>query len=172
MAALTGRQAQRPRTAEAGPGRSDTASARPGPHRNQYQARDVQKHVILGARLTLVIIVTGLIVACGSHRPGAAPPASLVTGTVAAGPVAPQARPGVPATRPVRGVAVEALRGNQVMATAYTDKAGRYKLRLQPGAYLIRTQSDKYLSRQASKTVTLSRGQKLTVNLVFDTGIR
>jgi len=78
----------------------------------------------------------------------------------------------VPATRAVRGATVEALRGNQVMATAYTDEAGRYELRLQPGTYLIRTQTDKYLSRQASKTVTLSRGQKLTVNLVFDTGIR
>jgi hypothetical protein len=128
--------------------------------------------VILGARLALVIIVMGLIVACGSYRPGAAPPTSLVTGTVAAGPVTPLARPGQPATSPVRRAAVEALRGNQVMATAYTDEAGRYKLRLQPGTYLIRTQSDRYLSRQASKTVTLSRGQKLTVNLVFDTGIR
>jgi hypothetical protein len=58
------------------------------------------------------------------------------------------------------------------MATAYTNGVGRYELRLQPGTYLIRTQSDKYLSRQASKTVTLSRGQRLTVNLLFDTGIR
>ena len=134
--------------------------------------RDVQTHVILGARLTVLIILTGLSVACGSHRPGTAPPASLLTGTVAAGPVAPLARPGVPATRAVQGATIKALHGNQVMATAYTNQAGRYELRLQPGTYLIRTQSDKYLSRQASKTVTLSRGQKLTANLVFDTGIR
>jgi hypothetical protein len=134
--------------------------------------RDVQTHVILGARLTVLIILTGLIVACGSYRSQAGPPASQVTGTVAAGPVAPLARPGVAATRAVRGATVEALRGNHVMATAYTDEAGRYELKLQPGTYLIRTQSDKYLSKQASKTVTLSRGQKLTVNLVFDTGIR
>jgi hypothetical protein len=134
--------------------------------------RDVQRHVILGARLTVLIILTGLMVACGSYRPTAGPPASLVTGTVAAGPVAPLARPGVPATRAVRGATVEALRGNHVMATAYTNGAGRYELKLQPGTYLIRTQSDKYLSREANKTVTLSRGQKLTVNLVFDTGIR
>jgi hypothetical protein len=134
--------------------------------------RDVQALVILGARLTVLIIVAGLSVACGSYRPGAGPPASLVTGTVAAGPVAPLARPGVPATRAVRGAIVKALRGNQVMATVYTNEAGRYEIRLRPGTYLIRTQSDKYLSREASKTVTLSRGQKLTVNLVFDTGIR
>ncbi len=134
--------------------------------------RDVQALVILGARLTVLIIVAGLSVACGSYRPGAGPPASLVTGTVAAGPVAPLARPGVPSTRAVRGASVKALRGNQVMATAYTNEAGRYELRLRPGTYLIRTQSDKYLAKEASKTVTLSSGQKLTVNLVFDTGIR
>jgi Carboxypeptidase regulatory-like domain len=125
----------------------------------------------LGTRLTVLAIIAGLAVACGSQRPGAGPPASLVTGTVAAGPVAPLAQPGVPATRAVPGTTVEALRGNQVVATAYTDKGGRYELRLQPGTYLIRAQSDKFLSRQASKTVTLSRRQKLTVNLVFDTGI-
>jgi hypothetical protein len=134
--------------------------------------RDVQKPVIRSARLTVLIILTGLCVACGGSRPGTGPPPSLVTGTVAAGPAAPLARPGVPATRAVRGAAVQALRGNQVMAIAYTNKAGRYELRLQPGSYLIRTQSDTYLSREARKTVTLSRGQKLTVNLVFDTGIR
>ena len=134
--------------------------------------RDVQTHVIRGARLTVLIILTGLIVACGSYRPGVGRPASLVTGTVAAGPVAPLARPGVPATRAVRGATVQALRGDQVMATAYTDKAGRYELRVQPGTYLIRAQSDKYLSKEKSKTVTVPRGEKLTVNLVLDTGIR
>jgi hypothetical protein len=128
--------------------------------------------VIPGARLTFLVVVAGLVVACGSQRPAAGPPASLVTGTVAAGPITPLARPGMPDTRAVPGLAVEALRGNQVRATAQTDEHGRYELRLQPGTYLIRAQSDKYLSRQASKTVTLSTGQKLTVNLVFDTGIR
>lgn len=125
-----------------------------------------------GARLTVLFTITGLVVACGSQRPAAGPPASLVTGTVAAGPISPLARPGVPATRAVPGATVEALRGNQIMATTHTDIAGRYELRLQPGTYLIRAQSDKYLSREKSKTVTLPRGQKLTVNLVLDTGIR
>jgi hypothetical protein len=117
------------------------------------------------------MIVTGLIVACGSQRPVTGPAASLVTGTVTAGPVSPGARPGVPSTRAVRGVSVEALRGSQVLATAHTDKTGRYELRLQPGTYLIRAQSDKYLSKEKSHTVTLSRGQKVTVNFVLDTGI-
>jgi hypothetical protein len=127
--------------------------------------------VILGARFSLLIIVSALIVACGSLRPVAGPPASVVTGIVAVGPVSPGAQPGVPATRAVPGATVEALRGNRVIATAYTDEAGRYELRLQPGTYLIRAQSDKYLSKEKSRTVVLSGGRRQTVNLVFDTGI-
>jgi Carboxypeptidase regulatory-like domain len=128
--------------------------------------------VIAGVRFTALIVATELIVACGSQRLVAGSAASLITGLVAAGPVAPVARPGVPATRAVRGATVEALRENRVLAATRTDKTGRYELRLQPGTYLIRAQSDEYLSRETSKTVTVSRGQKLTVNLVLDTGIR
>jgi len=133
--------------------------------------RDVITCVIRGTRFTFLIIVAALLVACGSQRPGAGPPAALVTGMVAAGPISPGAWPSVPTTRVVPGATVEALRGNQVIATAYTDEAGRYELRLQPGTYVIRALSDKFLSREKRKTVTLSSGQKLTVNLVFDTGI-
>ena len=126
----------------------------------------------LGARLTALITITGLIVACGSQRPAADPPASLVTGTVAAGPISPLARPGVPATRAVPGATVAALRGNQVVATTHTNEAGRYELRLQPGTYLIRAQSGKYRFGETTKEVTLARETGLTVNLAFDTGIR
>lgn len=119
----------------------------------------------------MLIIVTALMVACGGQEPGTGPPASLVTGRVTAGPVSPDARPGAPATLAVAGATVEALRGNQVMATTHSDKTGRYEFRLQPGTYLIRAQSDKYLSKQETATVTLALGQRRTVNLVFDTGI-
>lgn len=128
--------------------------------------------MILGVRRTFLIIVVGLLAACGSLRAAAGPRVSLVTGTVAAGPISPGARPGVPATRAVPGATVLALRGAQVMAVAHTDKAGRYELSLQPGAYLIRAQSRQYLSRHKSETVTLGKGQKLTVNFTLDTGIR
>ena len=132
--------------------------------------------MIAGLRLTVLVVVTGLIAACGSQRftagPPVSPPASLVTGVVAAGPVSPLSRPGVPATRAVPGATVEALAGNRVMATGRTDRAGRYELRLRPGTYLIRAQSDKVLNNQQTKTVTLARGRKLTVNFVLDTGIR
>ena len=127
--------------------------------------------MVSGARLICLIILTGVIVACGSRQPATGQPASLVAGRVSAGPVSPGARPGVPTTRPVRDATVEALRGNQVLATTHTDGSGRYQLRLQPGSYLIRAESSKYLSKEKSRTVTLASRQKVTVNFVLDTGI-
>jgi hypothetical protein len=126
------------------------------------------RHVTRSVMFTFLI----LIAACGTQHPAAAPPTSVVTGTVSAGPVSPLARPGVPTAAVVRGTTVEALSGSQVIATTRTDQAGRYEFELQPGTYLIRAQSDKYISKEKSETVTLSQGQSLTVNLVFDTGIR
>jgi hypothetical protein len=123
-------------------------------------------------KFTFLVIIVVLVAACGSQQPAAGPPTSTVTGTVSAGPVSPLARPGVPSTAVVRGATVLALSGSRAIATTHTDAAGRYEFRLQPGTYLILAQSDKYLQKEKSQTVTLSKDQKLTVNLVFDTGIR
>ncbi len=123
--------------------------------------------LVLAAALAAVVLA-----ACGSEHPAAAPPVSVVTGTVSAGPVSPLARPGVPTAALVRGATVEAFDGSQVVATTRTDQAGRYRFELLPGTYLIRALSDKYLSKEKSETVTLVQGRHLTVNLVFDTGIR
>jgi hypothetical protein len=130
------------------------------------------RHVTRSVKFAIATVIAILIAACGSQHPAAAPPTSVVKGTVTAGPVAPLARPGVPSTALVRDATVEALSGSQVIATTRTDQAGRYEFRLQPGTYLIRAHSDKYLSKEKSETVTLSQDQNMTVNLVFDTGIR
>jgi len=113
-----------------------------------------------------------LIVACGSQRQAATPPASRITGTVAAGPVSPVARPGAAATRPVRGATIEALRDSTIIAVARTDRAGRYTLSLPPGSYVILVKASRYLTKQTTKTVAVSAGQTLEVGFVLDTGIR
>jgi hypothetical protein len=134
--------------------------------------RSVKSAVLVLATVMSTAVATVVIAACGSQHPAAAPPASAVAGIVTAGPVSPLARPGVPTAALVRGATVEALLGTQVVATTRTDKAGRYEFELQPGTYLIRALSDKYLSKIKSEKVTLAQGKHLTVNLVFDTGIR
>jgi hypothetical protein len=125
-----------------------------------------------GARPICLLVLLELIVACGSQRPPGNPPASWVAGTVAAGPVSPVARPGEPATRPVRGATVEALRGSKVVAVAHTDRAGRYNLALPPGTYVILVTARGYLSKHSSKTVAVSAGETLKLAFVLDTGIR
>jgi hypothetical protein len=123
-------------------------------------------------KFTLLVLVAVLLAACGSKQPAAGPATSLVKGTVAAGPTSPLSQPGVSDTAVVQGATVDALSGNQVIATTRSDQAGRYQFRLPPGTYVIRALSDKYLSKEKDATVTLTQGQQLTVNLVFDTGIR
>ena len=111
--------------------------------------------------------------ALGDQQPTGEPQASLVTGTVAAGPIAPLAQAGKPSTRPVPGATVEALRGNDVVAATRSDGSGRYQLGLRPGTYLLHAQGgDRPYARQPGRTVTVSAGQALTVDFLLDTGIR
>ncbi|HEV2450345.1 MAG TPA: carboxypeptidase-like regulatory domain-containing protein [Streptosporangiaceae bacterium] len=145
--------------------------------------------IVLSA-LTVVLTVV-LTAACGSQVAGGSPAApgsgtvverpavkgpvvkgTVVKGTVAAGPVLPVSRPGQPDNRPVRGATVEALRGGEVVAVTRTDAAGRYELRLNPGAYLIVASSDKYLRGRQSRSVSVSATGSKTVDFVLDTGIR
>jgi hypothetical protein len=125
-----------------------------------------------GPRLICLLLLSAVVVACGSLRQSASPSAARVTGTVAAGPVSPVARPGEAATRPVHGAVVEALRDGKVVAVAHTDQAGRYNLTVRPGSYLILVSDNRYLTRQSSKTVAVSAGETLKVGFVLDTGIR
>jgi hypothetical protein len=119
------------------------------------------------------ITLVGLATGCGSQRPATGSPGVAITGTVSAGPISPVARVGHPNTRPVPGASVEAQRGSKVVATARTDGAGHYELKLQPGTYEIRAISDGYpFARPQPKVVTVFAGQPETVDFVLDTGIR
>jgi hypothetical protein len=100
------------------------------------------------------------------------PPASLVIGTVEAGPIRPIDIPGQPHTRPVPGAAVEARRDGDVVAATRADDAGHYQLTVQPGSYLIRAAATGLHSKQPGKMVTIFPAETLTVRFVLDTGIR
>jgi hypothetical protein len=94
-------------------------------------------------------------------------------GTVTAGPVIPVARPGTPNSRPLPGVAVEAVRGGVAVAVARSDDRGRYELTVSPGTYLIRVEAPgRFLSRHPGETVTVSAEETVTVSFRLDTGIR
>ena len=109
---------------------------------------------------------------CGQH-PATGSQASVVAGTVTAGPVTPVQQVGRPNSRPLPGATIEALRGGDVIAAARSDDRGRYRLTVRPGTYLIRVMpAGRFLSKSPDKTVTVSAGETLTVNFLLDTGIR
>ena len=98
---------------------------------------------------------------------------AVVEGTVTAGPTCPVQRADSPCPdKIVVGAQVEARRGGDAVAAAHTDSTGRYVLELSPGTYLIvATNAGGYRST-ASREVSVTTGQRLTVDLVVDTGIR
>jgi hypothetical protein len=126
-----------------------------------------------GARFLVLIEVVGLMVAGCGQQPDTGSQASLVAGTVSAGPVTPVEHVDRPNTRPLPGATVEALRGGDVVTVARSDDRGRYRLTVRPGTYLIRVRPPgRFLSKDPVKTVTVSAGETLTVNFLLDTGIR
>jgi len=128
---------------------------------------------MFGARFLVLIEVVELMVAgCGQQRASGSQ-ASVVAGTVTAGPVTPVQQVGRPNSRPLPGATIEALRGGDVVAAARSDDRGRYRLTVRPGTYLIRVMpAGRFLSKSPDKTVTVSAGETLTVNFLLDTGIR
>jgi hypothetical protein len=114
------------------------------------------------------------VAACGTtqHAATGPPTSALVSGTVLAGPIAPVAQPGVADTRPVSGALVEVLRDTTVSASTRTDSLGRYQISIPPGSYIIVVTAKGYLMGQQRKSVAVTAGQKLKINVTIDTGIR
>jgi hypothetical protein len=71
--------------------------------------------------------------------------------------------------RPVAGARVELTRGGTVVATATTDSAGRFELRVPPGEYTV-TAFNVGLASQASQSISVTG--PVHVALVVDSGLR
>jgi len=95
--------------------------------------------------------------------------ATVVTlfGTVTRGPVTPVCEANSPCDTPAGGATLTFTRG-RVTVLARTNDAGRYRVRLAPGTYAVR--SDTGITIAPSKV--LVRGTTMRRNFAIDTGLR
>ena len=129
--------------------------------------------------LALLVGLLGLAGGRSQADDGAQPPAAgmgVLTGDVTRWPTSPVQGPGLPsATAPAVGVKL-LIYGpeRQEIATVLTDAAGKYRLELPPGSYVIEMAPAKGrgFSKDLPATVTITPGRETRLNVRIDTGIR
>jgi hypothetical protein len=108
--------------------------------------------------------------------PGAATvdaaPASGLYGTVTKGPITPVCRAEVPCSGPAARLTLVFRRGTTAIARIRTTEAGRYRVRLAPGVYTVRTNAKPFGTIPAPARVRVDYNRFRRVNFAIDTGIR
>lgn len=124
-------------------------------------------------RLLPIVVAAVLAAACGTQQaPAQQPTFGTVTGHVRAYPCAPVERAGAsPCTgRPAAHVEVDFRLGSGAPVRGITNDAGAYAVQLAPGTYAVSISALRTLS--GPKTVTVTAGNTVTADYVFDSGIR
>jgi hypothetical protein len=99
--------------------------------------------------------------------------ASGLHGTVVRSPAMPVCRLGVPCSAPAVGVLLKFERRGHVVRRVRTDKHGRYRVKLVPGTYVVRTGAHLGIGRGIRPLKVVVRGGlNRRVNFTLDTGIR
>jgi hypothetical protein len=98
-------------------------------------------------------------------------------GVALVGPIAPVVRPGVPDSRPLPQaiITVQPAGGGAEIARVRTDANGQFRLRLEPGTYLIVPLPPKpgqFLPRGIPQTVTVPKDGFAGIVVNYDSGIR
>ncbi len=100
-----------------------------------------------------------------------AAPRSGLYGLVMRGPVTPVCRVEVPCDEPAAATTILFVRAGRA-TRAKTDANGRYRIRLAPGVYAVRTTRTGLGSLIQPRQVRVPRRRFARVNLFIDTGIR
>ena len=93
--------------------------------------------------------------------------AAVLDGTVTIGPLTPVCRVGVPCDGPARGATLTFVRPGRAVSVR-TDGAGRYRVTLRPGTWIVRASVGMRLS---PTSVTVRPGAQHD-DFAVDTGIR
>jgi hypothetical protein len=126
-------------------------------------------------RLTLAILAV-VVVACGSEASAPDGESQGVRGVVLLGPRCPVETDASPCPdEPLPGVTVRVLKdGERLEATAISDEAGRFELRLPPGQYTLEAIVAEGEPGMSAKPVEVTVPERGFVDVVVpvDTGIR
>ena len=114
-----------------------------------------------------------VIVALTGTVAGAATPSGLY-GTVTKGPTQPVCRPDVACSEPAAGVTLTFRRSNGAGAVARvrTGALGRYRIRLTPGVYTVRTNAKPFGVVPFPRRAWVATARFRRVDFEIDTGIR
>jgi hypothetical protein len=116
----------------------------------------------------LVALVTPML----SFGGAAATQVSGLRGLVLQGPTAPVCRTDDSCEEPARGVVLQFRRGGKVVAEVKTTRAGRYSVRLRPGAYAVTSPRRRVGTGLTPRVVRVPRGRIARLDFHLDTGIQ
>jgi hypothetical protein len=121
-------------------------------------------------RLLLVIWSLALVMATGAQ---ATTTRGTLTGTVTRGPITPVCAFEQPCDEPAANVTLLFTRNGDVLGRAVTDSAGRYRVRLPAGAYVVRRPSATGIDRKLEPNrVRIFARRTSRIDFSIDTGIR
>ncbi|HEX9416883.1 MAG TPA: carboxypeptidase-like regulatory domain-containing protein [Gaiellaceae bacterium] len=127
---------------------------------------------LVARRLALPLaFVAGLVPALAAAGP--AQDRSLRSGLyghATKGPLTPVCREGVPCDGPAGSARLLIVRGARLVAQTRTDASGKYRIRLRPGRYTVKSKIGFGVVKPS--TVTVPHGRFARVDLFVDTGIR
>jgi hypothetical protein len=121
-------------------------------------------------RLVVAFSTLALVLVAGAQ---ATPPRGTLTGVVRRGPISPVCAAEQPCDGPAVDVALAFVRSGTTIGRAVTNGAGRYRLRLPAGAYVVRRASASSPDRRLEpKRARVYAGRVTRVDFSIDTGIR
>jgi carboxypeptidase family protein len=123
--------------------------------------------------LAWLLVAVALAGCGGATSPAARAGSGTVTGRVLAAPGCPVERASSPCPGiPVAGAQVRALRGGAVVAAVRSRHGGTFRFRLGAGTYIVTAVNAGGYRSTARAVITVRPGQRVTVTLTVDSGIR
>jgi hypothetical protein len=116
--------------------------------------------------LAALLFVSG----CGDQSSGRSNDSAALSGIVMVGPTPGPCIANTPCSRPAGDAELEFVRSGQVVARVTTDEQGQYKVRLEPGTYLVRAVEYPLPATIQPATVTVEDDARL--NIEIDSGVR